>query len=138
MKRDEAERIVRSVRRTCRGHPLLSYAERRGYIVRWRAAERAGDFSFGLVLKRELEEKLKRSSRPIAEQDWQNLLRRVASLVSVHTEDCGYNFNDIVAAGPWDGKEHDYQCPCCGVVGSYRAPLFPPEADAPGEHENLA
>ena len=124
MKRNEAEKTIRSVRRTCRAHPLLSYAQRRKYILRWQALERAGEFSLGLVLKRELEEKFKQSSPPIAEQDWEGLLRRVASLVSTHTEDCGYDFNDTIVAGPWDGKLHDYQCPRCGVAGSYRAPLF--------------
>lgn len=126
MKRDEAEKTIRSIRRTCRGHPLLEDAERREYILRWQAAERVGDFSLGLVLKRELEQKFKRSERPIAEHDWENLLRRVASLVSAHAEDCGYDFNDTVVAGPWDGEEHDYKCPRCGVVGSYRAPSAAP------------
>ena len=76
MRRDEAEKTIRAIRRACRGHPLLGDAERRTYILRWQALERAGDFSLGLALKRELEEKLKRSSRPIAEQDWESLLRR--------------------------------------------------------------
>ena len=124
MKRAQAEKIIRSVRRLCRGQPLLHDGERREYILRWQAAERAGDFRFGLALKHELEEKLKRSSRHITEQDWENLLRRVASLVSAHTEVCGYDFNDTVVAGPWDGELHNYQCPRCGVVGSYRSPLF--------------
>ena len=137
MKRDQAEKIVRSIRRLCRGHPLLTEAERREYFLRWQRAERAGDFSLGLWLMHELEEKLKRSSRPIADQDWEGLLRQVASLISAHTEVCGYDFNDIVVAGLWDGKEHNYQCPRCCVAGSYRAPLFPPEADAPREHGNL-
>lgn len=124
MKRGEVEKIIRSIRRTCRGHPLLGDAERRKYILRWQAAERAGDFSFGLEIKRELEQRFGQSGRPIAEHDWEGLLRRVVSLVSAHSEDCGYDFNDTVAAGPRDGKEHGYQCPGCGVAGSYRAPFF--------------
>ena len=38
---------------------------------------------------------------------------------------CGYDFNEVVIAGPLDGEEHDYKCPKCGVQGSYRPPLFP-------------
>jgi hypothetical protein len=38
---------------------------------------------------------------------------------------CDYDFNEIVLANPLDGLEHDYQCPRCGVVGTYRAPMFP-------------
>jgi len=37
---------------------------------------------------------------------------------------CGADFNDIVAAGPYDGKTHAYKCPKCGVAGEYRAPKF--------------
>lgn len=39
--------------------------------------------------------------------------------------ECGADFNDIIVAGPWDGQEHNYQCPACGLTGSYRAPVFP-------------
>lgn len=125
MKRDQAEKIIRSVRRTCRGHPLLSYAERRKYIVRWQAAERAGNFGLALRLKGSLDKRFRLNHRrEVTCQNWENLLQQTAKLITAHTEDCGYDFNDTVVAGPWDGKEHDYQCPHCGVEGGYRAPLF--------------
>jgi hypothetical protein len=38
---------------------------------------------------------------------------------------CAADFNDIIVEGPWDGQEHDYQCPACGQRGRYRAPRFP-------------
>jgi hypothetical protein len=37
---------------------------------------------------------------------------------------CGYDFNDIVCAGPFDGREYPFVCPQCGVEGTYRAPRF--------------
>jgi len=37
-------------------------------------------------------------------------------------EYCGYDFNDIICSGPFDGKEHGYVCPKCGVTGRYIAP----------------
>ena len=37
---------------------------------------------------------------------------------------CGADFNDVVCAGPFDGQEHPYACPACGVTGVYRAPLL--------------
>jgi hypothetical protein len=37
-------------------------------------------------------------------------------------EYCGYDFNDIICSGPFDGKEHSYVCPKCGVTGKYIAP----------------
>lgn len=37
---------------------------------------------------------------------------------------CGYDFNETVIAGPFDGEEHEYKCPNCGLTGVYRAPHF--------------
>lgn len=37
---------------------------------------------------------------------------------------CGYDFNNVVVDGDWDGKERSYQCPRCKVKGTYRAPFF--------------
>lgn len=37
---------------------------------------------------------------------------------------CGYDFNNTVVDGDWDGKEHAYQCPKCQTKGTYRAPFF--------------
>ena len=37
---------------------------------------------------------------------------------------CGYDFNDTVMSNPLDGSEYEYECPNCGVEGSYRAPWF--------------
>lgn len=43
---------------------------------------------------------------------------------------CGYDFNRILLAGPFDGEEHEYECPKCGVTGTYTAPLYPEEDSA--------
>ena len=37
---------------------------------------------------------------------------------------CGADFNDVVCAGPFDGKFHPATCPACGVDHSYTAPLY--------------
>lgn len=37
-------------------------------------------------------------------------------------EGCGMDFNEVVLAGPFDGEEHAYECPKCGVEGTYVAP----------------
>lgn len=36
---------------------------------------------------------------------------------------CGADFNEVILAGPFDGLEHPYCCPKCGVEGTYIAPL---------------
>lgn len=38
---------------------------------------------------------------------------------------CGYDFNDTIVAGPWDGADHLATCPQCSTPTSYRAPVFP-------------
>lgn len=35
---------------------------------------------------------------------------------------CGFDFNEIILEGLWDGKGHEYECPDCGVTGHYTAP----------------
>lgn len=37
-------------------------------------------------------------------------------------ERCGFDFNEIVVEGPLDGAEHEYECPACGLTGTYVAP----------------
>jgi hypothetical protein len=41
---------------------------------------------------------------------------------------CSADFNDVVCAGPFDGKTHAYTCPACGVQGEYQAPIWPEDA----------
>lgn len=89
MKREEAEAIVRSVTRRCRG-PL----------------------------------------DPKVREDVNKLLAdgqhaKAAALDAQSRKGCGADFNDVVMAGPLDGKEHAYTCGNkCGVTGVYTAPLF--------------
>jgi len=49
---------------------------------------------------------------------------------------CGHDFNDVVCAGPLDGKMHSYTCPDCGLSATYTAPLYVLEEEAPVAAEN--
>ena len=40
---------------------------------------------------------------------------------------CGYDFNQIILLHHFDGQEHPYRCPQCGVEGTFRSPLFEEE-----------
>jgi hypothetical protein len=55
---------------------------------------------------------------------WEGKLEAARELDHSNRLGCGYDFNDTIVSGPLDGKEHDYECPMCGVKGTYRAPLF--------------
>lgn len=58
---------------------------------------------------------------------WQGLMaegkadeaRTVATRVG-----CGYDFGLTVVSEPFDGSEHETPCPKCGVVTSWRSPVF--------------
>ncbi len=43
---------------------------------------------------------------------------------------CGADFNTVVLAGPLDGGTYEYECPQCGLTGTYTAPRFDLEAEA--------
>lgn len=64
------------------------------------------------------EEAQERIEEALAEGDT-GLARR---LDRDNREGCGADFNEIVLAGPFDGEEHEYECPKCGVTGTYVAP----------------
>lgn len=37
---------------------------------------------------------------------------------------CGRDFNDEICANPFDGEVRSYNCPNCGLSGTYRSPLY--------------
>jgi hypothetical protein len=38
---------------------------------------------------------------------------------------CGYDINELIIEGGFDGDEHQQECPWCGTKLSWRAPWFP-------------
>lgn len=53
-----------------------------------------------------------------------NMHKAAERLATLSRKGCGADFNNIIVGGTWDGEEHAYKCPKCGVEGTYRAPDF--------------
>ena len=93
--RDEAEYLVRSVTRTCKGpvkrNKVAEYGELRRGAGNFGGGEKGYDI--GLV----------------------DSLNRIP---------CGADFNDVICAFPFDGAERRVRCPNCKQVISFRSPFF--------------
>lgn len=50
--------------------------------------------------------------------------QEAASMDAASRLGCGYDFNNVIVAGPHDGQLHEYTCPKCKLTGQYRAPWF--------------
>ncbi len=120
----EQEKHIRAVTRECRGPFLLSREDRTSLTHAWQDVEAKADFVAGIQLKDFIENAVGAPHAVISPNDWESMLRRVASLINAHTESCGYDFNQTVLATPFDGEEHEYKCPKCGVEGTFRTPWF--------------
>ncbi len=123
MTREEVIKEIQEVARHCRGN-LPSGARR--LIAELLEAGRA-----------DLAEKIDAANRGRSEgepyvaalSESGDRRRKVQALFSDGTVDeyvvppvCGYDFNQTIIDGPFDGREHEYQCPRCGVTGWYQAP----------------
>jgi len=115
--RAEAEKIIRSQGRNCKGpvRPEITAAmyDRFSDDTKKALGEVKKDDE-GLVHPRVIIHRLTEAGHKEAARQLDGVLR----------PGCGADFNDIVVAGPWDGEQHDYQCPKCKVRGKYTAPMF--------------
>lgn len=127
MTRTEAEAIVRGITRTCRGVPKLSDKDRQGYHAIWQRHRAANDVELVLLATRAAET-ASGIWHPSIENDtdrsWDALEARASTAIFAFTQDCGADVNDVVCAGPFDGKEHERVCPKCGATDVYQAPFF--------------
>jgi len=57
-------------------------------------------------------------------------LAEASALSLASRKACGYDMSEVFAKGPLDGEEHPYECPKCGVTGTYRTAHFNEEPDA--------
>lgn len=101
MNRAEAEAVIRSIERRCRG-PLSD--EHRDVVASLLAQGKTHEA-----------------------QAYDNTHRGIPTETPRGTvyAPCNYNVNDLICAGPIDGLDHTVQCPRCKVVISYRPAWFP-------------
>src|ERR1051326_947869 len=106
---NDTEKLIRSIKRWCRGPMLMNEEEQAHYRERWIAIEDTRDLEAALKLKAELEMRLHShlGEAPDFEQVW----RHVAQLIYSHTDlyglPCGQDINDVIIAdGQFDGELH--------------------------------
>jgi hypothetical protein len=127
--RAEAERQVREIKKTCRGLPAIPVFEMRAKLFNdYKAAEANHNWNAAYSQMVETEKTAGVLGKAVQEGEWEKLNSRFHSAVFAHGDQtgkpCGADFNDIICAGAFDGKQHAYTCPKCGQTGHYGAPYF--------------
>jgi len=93
--REEAEAVVRSVSRACKGPIKPGKEEEYGELRR-----AAGNFGGG------------------------GTGYDIGLVDTLNREGCGSDFNNVIVQFPFDGAEHYTPCPKCGQEISFRSPFF--------------
>lgn len=142
MTRKTAEKKVKKALASsrCRGPVVLTEAEKDAFEARWEVARHAPKQVDQLV--RDLEAYLEKAVAKIYDVvlslkgpaiDWNaakpdQVWDRVHRLIFARSGDVGYPCGEpivnVVLAGPFDGKPHEYTCSRCGRPGHYTAPRF--------------
>lgn len=135
MTREEVEKDVKSIGRTCRGPLLLAEDEINTYRdILNKALEDMSPLNQAILiaLKTALELRYGLPQEECTEIN--KLVNRVVALVFARNDTigkpmCGYDVNQIILSNPFDGKEHEYICPRCGLEEFYIAPICEEELE---------
>lgn len=97
--REEADALVRSVKRLCKG-PFKSERHRAEY------------------------QELRSNVGMVATEESAKRGYSIEMLDTLNRNYCGYDFNNIIMEYPLDGNDHLVPCPKCGQEISFRSPRF--------------
>ena len=126
--RAEAEQMIRSIVRTCRGLQVLTRGVREKFFAMYKQAEASRVWEDARRIMKETEDAVGIVGVEVEDGDWEKLFGRFSTAVFAHGvqvgKPCGADFNDIICAGDLDGKQHSYKCARCGQEGQYGAPRF--------------
>lgn len=135
MNRAQAEQEVRSIRRTCRGLPVLSDDVRIKLHTRWQEVEGKNwdaalqvltDARTAVTIAAQLRKPFGEGA-PVPDS-WGTLWPEVSGALFAHGDNvgkpCGADFNDVICAEPFDGGEHFGICPKCGNRVAFTSPIF--------------
>ncbi|MGH2628626.1 MAG: hypothetical protein ACRDHY_18470 [Anaerolineales bacterium] len=129
--RDEAEAYIRAIERRCLGTAMVPTEVQRSFFDRFGAGEPAADLlaEFERIapptLRRFAVARL--ANRGSAEDTLIDALRAHQADVG---QPCGRDFNEEILGYPFDGEEREYECPRCGVRGTFRSPRIALTDDA--------
>ena len=135
-KREKQEEQIRAVSRRCRGPLMYDDVKEQEGFNQWRALEAERDYRGAVKMVARLVEDaqevathgLKVHTPPMPEGDWPALRRAALPLIRLRASrvgrGCGSDLNDQILDHPFDGAEHETACPKCGVLHSWKAPVF--------------
>lgn len=131
----EAEALVRSITRTCRGNPILTTNQMQTLATAWHQHRQANDWEAAKTATLDAETLIGVEGGPVEDNyDWEALWVRAARAIFAHGDTvgkpCGQDYNDLICALPFDGKSHVTTCPKCGATNHVRTPRFVIEAAA--------
>lgn len=122
-------KAVRKVGRACRGLRVIPKMQRLFFFnTIWPELTKSHNFKKAEAAQLDIETYLKGinfpfTRTPLEKDNWDQIQRVLFFSVDIR-RGCGYNFNETVESYPFDGEEHKYTCPKCGIKGSFRSPKF--------------
>ncbi len=132
--REAQEELVLSVTKKCRGPYLVEPEAEAERFEKWRGIVDAGDETAALDMIAGLAEEatvlapFTVHARPVHEGDWESLQRAALPLIRLRGDTvgqgCGWDLNEEIVKHPFDGAEHETDCPNCGHSISWKAPVF--------------
>jgi hypothetical protein len=126
MTRDEAIADIRAVERRCKG-PLRQSITPRDYE---RFSKELQDTLAAVSTAVPAEDRATTSQLKavlLAKDEWKPSARELDAAMRTG---CGWNFNEVIEAGPFDGTSHVATCPKCGQGIAYRLPIHEIEPEA--------
>jgi hypothetical protein len=121
MTRTEAEALIRSVDRTCKGRFINPPDYRLAVMQTYRDVCGQNDYAEALRFVRSFEAEAKMSEKTLRDGDFEALEIRLLEVVFAHNNDCGYDINLVILSNSLDGQTYKYTCPQCGYEGEYQA-----------------
>ncbi len=132
--RDAQEATVLAVTKRCRGKYLVEPEKEAERFEQWRVIMDAGDETAALDMIAGLAEEATALApftvvaRPVVEGNWESLQRAAFPLIRLRGDTvgkgCGWDLNEEIVLHPFDGAEHETECPTCGHSISWKAPIF--------------
>ena len=132
--REAQEETILAVTKKCRGPYLVEPEAEAERFEKWRGIVDAGDETAALDMIGELAEEasvlapFKVHHRPVIEGNWESLQRAALPLIRLRGDTvgqgCGWDLNEEIVKHPFDGAEHETECPNCGISMSWKAPVF--------------
>ncbi len=129
------EEVVLGITRRCRGPHLVAEGEQRERFDRWYEIEKAGKEKPARTMIAELVEAANELApfevvaRHAEKGDWEGLRRAAFPLIRLRGDavghGCGWDLNEEILKHPFDGEDHETECPNCGVSMGWTAPVFP-------------